>query len=212
MYQINLNKASTTPEANNCVATDLETWHRRFGYVRERSTRKLIMDNDLSSTYKRFFCKSCMVSKHHRLPYHSIHSSSSFPLDLLYADVWGPAPCLSITGDRFYLLIVDFYSKFNWWFPLKTKSDVRRIFCEFKLMIENMIGRSMKAIQTDNGGEFIALSSYLKENGIVHRRSCPAAHQQMGVVDAATGVLWIQDLLFSTKPTFCFLSGGTPSL
>lgn len=45
------------------------------------------------------------------------------------------------------------------------------------------LGWTIKALQSDNGGEFIELSNFLKHSGIIHRRSCPAAHQQMGVVE-----------------------------
>lgn len=50
-------------------------------------------------------------------------------------------------------------------------------------MIENKLDRKIKALQSDNGGEFIALQKNLLDNGIVHRKSCPSAHQQMGVVE-----------------------------
>lgn len=50
-------------------------------------------------------------------------------------------------------------------------------------MIENTISRKIKAIQTDNGCEFLALTNFLKEQGIAHWRTCPSAHQQMEVVE-----------------------------
>lgn len=68
-------------------------------------------------------------------------------------------------------------------FPLKLKLDVCQVFIEFKVMIENLVRITIKSLQTDNGGEFIALESYLKAHGIVHHKSCPSAHQQMGVVE-----------------------------
>lgn len=91
----------------------LQTWHYRLGHVCERTTRKLLANNGLSASNEFSICKSCILSKHHRLPYNSRYLQSKLPLDLLYTDVWGPAPCLSITGDRYYLLIVDDCTKFN---------------------------------------------------------------------------------------------------
>lgn len=101
LYQIHLkNKSSLSYEANICESTDLATWHKSLGHICERSTRKLLADNNLSSTNKSFICKSCIVSKHHRLSYNSNNLNSNFPLDLVYADVWGPTPCIAIPGRQ----------------------------------------------------------------------------------------------------------------
>lgn len=61
---------------------------------------------------------------------------------------------------------------------LKSKKSI-----VFKEQIEKQVGRKIKSLQTDNGGEFLALKSYLSTNGIVHRRSCPYSHQQMSSVE-----------------------------
>ena len=37
---------------------------------------------------------------------------SSRVLDLLFMDVWGPSPTLSSSGNRYYLSIVDDYSRY----------------------------------------------------------------------------------------------------
>lgn len=43
---------------------------------------------------------------------------------------------MSITGDRFYLILVDDCTRFNWFFLLKAKSDVKQVFIDFKARIE----------------------------------------------------------------------------
>ena len=44
-------------------------------------------------------------------------------------------------------------------------------------MVELQLDVKLKAIQMDNAKEYIALSNYLKFEGILHRFSCPYLHQ-----------------------------------
>lgn len=90
------------------------------------------------------------------------------PLELIYADVWGPVPIVSINGDRFFVNFVDDFSRFNWPFLIPVKSCVCETFIKFKSMIENQLNLKIKQLQTDNGGEFLALRTILKKLEIVH--------------------------------------------
>jgi hypothetical protein len=57
-------------------------------------------------------CNICQLAKSHQLPYNnSIHRSAS-PLELVFSDVWGPAPT-SVGGSRYYISFIDDYSKFT---------------------------------------------------------------------------------------------------
>lgn len=96
-------------------------------------------------------------------------------LELLHCDVWGPAPITSVSGFRYYLLIVDDFTKYGSFFPLKTKSEVYSTFVTFKLYVESSVGNKIKALHSDLRGEFTSPSfaSYLQSHGIIHQLSCP---------------------------------------
>lgn len=117
--------------------------------------------------------------------YHLPNSSSfsSSPLDLVHADVWGPAPVSSFSGLRFYLLLVDDYSRFSWVYLLKHKSEVPTVFSHFKTHIENFLSKHIKVLRTDAGGEFISTKfrNFLAHNGIIHQVSYPYTSEQNGV-------------------------------
>ncbi|KAJ0579128.1 putative RNA-directed DNA polymerase [Helianthus annuus] len=104
-------------------------------------------------------------------------------LDLVYCDVWGPSPSLSIDGYRYYLLCVDHYSRYMWLFPLNQKSDVYSQFTNFVCMAERQFNTKLKNVQSDWGGEFRNLTSFFTSLGIVHRRSCPHTSEQNGTVE-----------------------------
>lgn len=57
-----------------------------------------------------FFCFDCALAKNHKLPFNFATSSTSQCLELLYYDLWGPAPVNSISGFKYYLLLVDEHS------------------------------------------------------------------------------------------------------
>jgi hypothetical protein len=98
----------------------------------------------------------------HKLPFSISVPKSEFPLHVLHADLWGPAPIQSYNGFRYYLVIVDDYTKFCWVYLLKNKSDTFTTFQQFKVMAEKHYNSSIHFLRTDCGGEFTstAFNSY----------------------------------------------------
>ena len=61
------------------------------------------------------------------------------------------------------------------------KSGVSSIFPHFKKIVETRFQAIIKTLYSDNGGEFIALKSFLSLNGITHYTTAPHTPQQNGV-------------------------------
>ena len=98
-------------------------------------------------------------------------------LQLVHSNLWRPSPMLSYSGYRYYISFIDAFSRFNWIFLLKHKSDGLQTFSNFKTQVELQLGYKIKAIQTDCGGEYRAFTNLLMSHGIIHRNSCPHAHE-----------------------------------
>ena len=77
----------------------------------------------------------------------------------------------AVNGHRYYISFVNHYSKYVWFYPLINKSGAFSIFLEFKIHVKFFFGRSIKALQTDGGGEFIKFKYYLSSQGIAHHLS-----------------------------------------
>jgi histone deacetylase 1/2 len=118
----------------------------------------------------------------HQLPYSISNKISSAPLDLIYSDVWGPAPC-SVGRHIYYVSFIDDYSKYTWIYLLRQKSDVFQVFKDFQNLVERKFARKIIAMQSDWGGEYEKLNSFFQHIGITHRVSCPHAHQQNGATE-----------------------------
>ncbi|KAJ0610987.1 putative RNA-directed DNA polymerase [Helianthus annuus] len=167
------NKASTT------------TWHQRLGHPHFSLFRSMISKFDLPVLDKSFniHCESCLIGKSSKLHLPPSDYKTSNIFDLLFCDVWGPAPVPSFDGHNYFLLIVDHFTKFMWIFPIKQKSDVLDTFKRFIIMVERQFSTKIKAVQSDWGGEFRQLSSFFKQIGINHRISCPHTSEQNGTVE-----------------------------
>ena len=63
------------------------------------------------------------------------------------------------------------------------KNDVLPIFIKFQKYVERYFNLKIKAVQSDWGGEYCSVNSFLQNCGIAHRVSCPHTHQQNGAVE-----------------------------
>ena len=109
-----------------------------------------------------YFCSSCQLTKSHRLPFILSESKAMKPIYSIHYDLWGPSPILFVTGARYFLLFIDDYSRYTWFYLLKSKDVVFSYFLKFKNLIEKKINTTIKALQTDWSGEFGRLSLFLK--------------------------------------------------
>jgi histone deacetylase 1/2 len=73
----------------------------------------------------------------------------STPLELVFSDVGGPAPMLSLDGFCYFVIFMDAHTKFIWFYPLVLKSDVFNVFHQFQVFVERQFSRKIKSVQTD---------------------------------------------------------------
>lgn len=126
------------------------------------------------------FCSSCQYGKNKKLPFqHSLHCATQ-PLEIIHTDIWGPAPIPSTDGYRYYIHFIDEFSRYTWIFPIKLKFEVSKVFLHFKTLVENLIGHSIKTLQSNWGGENRSLEPILQSLGINFCHSCPYIHEQNG--------------------------------
>ena len=184
LYSIALPQLRSVHESKSvfsAVKASTNIWHQRLGHPHHQTLSTILSINLIPVSNKHFDnnCVACRMGKSSKLSLHTQVPRSNNILDLVFCDVWGPSPTLSCDGHRFFLLCVDNYSKFMWIFPLQQKSDVFLVFKQFLTMVERQFKTKLKQVQTDWGGEFRNLSTFLHAFGIIHRRSCP----QNGVVE-----------------------------
>lgn len=113
-------------------------------------------------------------------PLARVQSSSSHVLYLVYIDIWGPTPILSVNGYRYFVIFVDDYSRYTWFFPMRFKSDIYAIFYHFRALVKRSFGCRIKSVQYDLGAKYKKLHSLFLTLGINHWQSCAYTHEQNG--------------------------------
>ena len=129
----------------------LTDWHGRLGHPAFRTIRQVLSKFQLPFVANKTsnICSACQQGKSQQLPFTTTNHRSRFPLDLLFADVWGPSLIASINGARYYVSFVDDFSRYTWLFPISSKFDVFRIFSQFHILVERFSERKIKAIQSN---------------------------------------------------------------
>lgn len=65
-----------------------------------------------------------------------------------------------------YVLFVDHFTKYMWFYPLKNKSDVHEVFVWFQSIVEKFFDTKIVSLYSDNCREYIALKHTLAKLGI----------------------------------------------
>ncbi|PKU87463.1 Retrovirus-related Pol polyprotein from transposon TNT 1-94 [Dendrobium catenatum] len=172
--------ASTTIASSSSALS----WHRRLGHPNAKTMAAL--SKAFPSLYISSFksvCNSCALAKSHRIPFSTSTTVSTSPLELIHMDVWGPSPVFSHDGFRYFLLLIDDYSKYSGLILLKHKSDVALNIIRFILNIEKSLNYSVRKLRSDNGGEFTnqTIQAFTRSRGITHQFTCPYTPEQNGV-------------------------------
>ncbi|CAI7763141.1 unnamed protein product [Closterium sp. NIES-53] len=110
-----------------------------------------------------------------RYPFSSLEATAKAPLDEVVMDAVSPLK-LGAAGSRYFLTIVDVYTRMTWVYVLSKKSDVAEtVKTDWLPMVERQEDQLVKAIHTDRGGEFLSkeYSLWLKNNGIRHSLTMP---------------------------------------
>jgi histone deacetylase 1/2 len=115
-------------------------------------------------------CDSCQKAKIHQLPYDRSNNISNSPLELIYSDVWGPAP-ISVGRHAYYVSFIDDFSKYTWIYRIKHKSDVFQVFKNFQNLVERKFDKKIISMQPDWRGEYEKLNSFFQQIGCHTRLS-----------------------------------------
>ena len=120
-----------------------------------------------------------------RLPFSASTFVASRPLERIHSDLWGPSPVASVQGFRYYVVLIDNYSRYSWLYPLTKKSDFFSVFLAFQSLVQNQLLANISSFQCDGGGEFISnqFTKHLQQSGIQQLISCPHKPQQNGLAE-----------------------------
>lgn len=134
------------------------------------------------SSISSFHYKPCQFSKH--------CNRSGFPFSIVYSDVWGPSTIVSLSGYKYFIIIIDNFSRATWVYLLKNKSDVCVAFKYFHSMIVTQFNDKISILHSNNRENIsrVIFLFFLNESRIVHQTTCRSTSEQNGVTDGKIGI------------------------
>ncbi|KAK8999056.1 hypothetical protein V6N11_070234 [Hibiscus sabdariffa] len=86
-------------------------------------------------------------------------------------------------GYQYFITFTDDFSRYGYIYLMHHKSEALEKFKEFKNEVQNQHGKSIKALRSDRGGEYLSqdFDELLKECGIVSQLTPPGTPQWNGV-------------------------------
>ncbi|KAL9232099.1 hypothetical protein vseg_007244 [Gypsophila vaccaria] len=125
-------------------------WHQRLGHPSDNVVKKIPPLLSLNCN-KNMVCDICHYAKQHRNSFSSNNKHASDLFELIHCDLWGAYRVPSSCGARYFLTIVDDYSRATWVYLLVDKTEVIDMFMSFINMIANHFSKIIKTVRSDNG-------------------------------------------------------------
>ncbi|CAI7904510.1 unnamed protein product [Closterium sp. NIES-54] len=108
-------------------------WHHRLGHPflpRLRGMHSRLLFSGLPTSLPPLTpspappCLPCVEGRQRTAPHSSLFPPTIAPLQAFHMDVWGPARVSGQSRERYFLLVVDDYTRYTTVFPLRSKGQV----------------------------------------------------------------------------------------
>ncbi|KAL8116448.1 hypothetical protein AgCh_022808 [Apium graveolens] len=172
----------------SCLMLSIENttrlWHSRLGHVNYQAMIYIFekgMVHGLPSLIQpKEVCARCLMSKQIRksFPSHANFRAKQ-PLELIHRDLCGSITPTTKAGNKYFVLLVDDYSRVMWVYLLSRKDEALGAFKKFKLLVERDSEKKVKMMRTDRGGEFCSKKfiEYCDNMGISRQLTTPYTPQ-----------------------------------
>ncbi|CAI7767460.1 unnamed protein product, partial [Closterium sp. NIES-53] len=122
-------------------------------------------------------CVPCIEGRQRATPHSSSFPLTEAPLQTLHMVVWGPTRVRGQCHERYFLLVVDDYSRYTTVFPLRSKDEVPEVLIDWirsaRRQLSESFGSDLPGIR-----QTFTLPTSSQQNGIAERRiGMYAAHQ-----------------------------------
>ncbi|CAI7809435.1 unnamed protein product, partial [Closterium sp. NIES-53] len=181
-------------------------WHHRLGHPslpRLRGMASRVLVSGLPRSLPPLppgpapTCVPCVEGRQRAAPHSSEFPPTEAPLQTLHMDVWGPARVRGKGHERYFLLVVDDYSRYTTVFPLRSKGEVTEVLIDWiraaRLRLRESFGSDFPVLllHSDRGGEFSSalLGAFCRAQGIRQTFTLPASPQQNGIAERRIGMV-----------------------
>ncbi|CAI7745904.1 unnamed protein product [Closterium sp. NIES-53] len=188
------------------LAHETLLWHHRLGHpslprLRGMASRALVSGLPRSLPPLPLgpapTCVPCVEGRQRAAPHSSSFPPTEAPLQTLHMDVWGPARVRGQGHERYFLLVIDDYSRYTTVFPLRSKCEVTEVLIDWIRGARRQLGESFGSdlpvlrLHSDRGREFSSdlLRAFCRLEGIRQTFTLPASPQQNGIAERRIGMV-----------------------
>ncbi|CAI7863965.1 unnamed protein product [Closterium sp. NIES-53] len=181
-------------------------WHHRLGHPslpRLRGMASRVLVSGLPRSLPPLppgpapTCVPCVEGRKRSAPHSSEFPLTEAPLQTLHMDMWGPARVRGHGHERYFLLVVDDYSRYTTVFPLRSKVAVTEVLIDWiraaRLQLRESFGSDFPFLRlhSDRGGEFSSarLGAFCRAQGIRQNFTLPASPHQNGIAERRIGMV-----------------------
>ncbi|CAI7859299.1 unnamed protein product [Closterium sp. NIES-53] len=181
-------------------------WHHRLGHpslprLRGMASRTLVSGLPRSlpplPTGPAPTCVPCVEGWQRAAPHSSTFPPTEAPLQTLHMDVWGTARVRGRGHERYFLLVVDDYSRYTTVFPLRSKGEVIEVLIDWIRIARHQLSERFGSdlpvlhLHSDRGGEFCSdlLRAFYRAEGIRKTFTLPGSPQQNGIAERRIGMV-----------------------
>ncbi|CAI7751096.1 unnamed protein product, partial [Closterium sp. NIES-54] len=173
-------------------------WHHRLGHPSLPRLRGMA---------------SRTLGRQRAAPHSSTFPPTKAPLQTLHMDVWGTTRVRGQGHERYFLLVVDDYSRYTTVFPLRIKSEVPEVLIDWirgaRRQLSESFGSDLPVLRlhSDRGGEFSSdlLRAFSCAEGIRQTFTLLASPQQNGIAERRIGMVMDvarRSMIHATAPHF----------
>jgi hypothetical protein len=165
----------------------LRFWHNRLGHICFAYIAKMF---GISSTVANAMtCETCGVCKAKRQPHKGTTHVPTRKLGQVDADLCGPFPVVSLSGKKYFGVIVDRYTRFVSLVFLTRKSEFVGLFTRWLNFMVARYKTVPEKVHTDGGGEFVNkdMKCLLENRGIEFSTTCPDTPNQNPFAERMVG-------------------------
>ena len=129
-------------------------WHKHLGHISRQRLERLVKDGVLSNLDFSDFetCVVCLKGKMTTKTRKKKIDRCVSTLDLIH--ICGPLTPTALGGYKYFITFIDDFSRFGYVELIHEKSDSLNMFKAFKAKVELQLGKPIKAVKSDRGGEY----------------------------------------------------------
>jgi len=174
------------------AAASALTWHQRFSHAAGGTLAAVpaaVTGMDVTAVELRRLatatCEPCIRGKMTWLPFQESETVVDEPLDLFHADVNGPMPIPTSSGDRFEVVMVDHKSKYKVVVTVKSKGEATNVVMNVINRLETQLGRKAKVVRRDGGKDYTRnkFDKWRSDKGIVVQTTTRYTPEKNGVAE-----------------------------